>query len=270
MPIEISPSKFAYGSAAIALLGALGGLSMGGFWGFLSASVGGLGAIIAVLLYKYGYYIIPAITKFTNVVQVTDTGYEIPPSQDVILLKSGNIYYATAFLGVNIFESAIENTQEQNIIYSEYFERAISTIKYAAKYSMMVYVKDISDYRMKVETKRAEIQLKLSREREKPDPDVLKIDRYEKELSMWNAEVQKLSRGYKPMAAVAYVMTTATGITKEAAVASVRNQASELRSVISNAMNVEIAQLSGDEMLRCFEWEYMLPTTIGALKAKIE
>lgn len=270
MPIEISPSKFAYISAGIALLGALGGLSLGGFWGFISTAVGGLGAIIAVLLYKYGYFIIPAITKFTNVVQVTDTGYEIPPSQDVILLKTGNIYYASAFLGVNIFESAIENTQEQNIIYSEYFERAISAIKYAAKYSLMVYVKDISDYRMKVETKRAEIQLKLSREREKPEPDILKIDRYEKELAMWNAEVEKLSRGYKPMAAVGYVMTTATGITKDAAIAAVRNQANELRSVISNAMNVEVNLLTGDEMLRCFEWEYFLPPTVGELRAKIE
>jgi len=271
MAIAMTPSRFSYACAAIALLAALaafGGAS--GWWLFISAAVAALGALFAVLFHKFGYFLMPFFTKLGRIVLVTDTGYEIPPSQDVILLKMGNTYYASIFLGVNVFESAIENTPEQNVIYSEYFERAISSVKYVAKYSTLIYVKDISDYRMKVETKRAELQLKLSREREKPEVDVLKIDRYEKELSMWNAEVEKLSKGYKPMASVSYVMTTAIGLTKEGAMAAVRSQANELRSVISNAMNVEVNILAGDEMLRCFEWEHMLPSTVEELRAQIE
>ncbi len=270
MPINLQPSKFAYAAAGISLIGVVSGLSLGGFWGFLTTLVGAFGAITAVLLYKYGFFIVPLITKRTRTVLITDTGYEIPPSQDVIVTKINNVYYATAFLGVHIHESAIENTAEQNIIYSEQFERAISSVKYGVKYSIMVYVKDISDYRMKVETKRAEIQLRLSRERQKPEPDVLRIDSLEKELNYWNAELEKLSHGFKPLALVAYVATTATGTTKEAAIAAVKNQANEVRSVISNALNVEVVPLTGDDMLRCFEWEYIVPPTLEELKSEID
>ena len=56
-------------------------------------------------------------------------------------------------------------------------------------------------------------------------------------------------------------MTTASGLSREAAMAAVRAQASELRTVLANALNVEVVQLTGDEMLKCFEWERFYPIT---------
>ncbi|MCD6549104.1 hypothetical protein J7K41_00100 [Candidatus Micrarchaeota archaeon] len=270
MPIDLSPSKFAYVCIGIALLAALGTFIKGGAIAVLGLIVGVGGAIIAYILYKYGYFIVPMITKMTRTVILTDTGYEIPPSQDVIVRKINNVYYASMFLAVRIYESASEKTLEENIVYSEYFERAISSVKYVTKFAMLVYVKDISDYRMKIETKRAEAQLKLQREREKPEPDILKLDRYEREVAMWDAEIDKLSKGYKPMSMVGYVMTTAIGVTKEAAIAAARAQAKELRATISNALNCEVEILSGEEMLRCFEWEYTIPPSIELLKQQVE
>jgi len=43
-----------------------------------------------------------------------------------------------------------------------------------------------------VETKRAQIQLRLARERDKSDPDPLKIDRYEREIVHWGLLLKKL------------------------------------------------------------------------------
>ncbi|MCX6772379.1 MAG: hypothetical protein NTV88_01250 [Candidatus Micrarchaeota archaeon] len=261
---------FAYGAAGLALVGAMGAFVGGG--GIISLFAGVLcmvGAAGAVGFYKYGYVLIPLITQRGNIVQIMEGGYEIPPSNDVVLKNVAGVYYASKYLGVRIFESASEKTMEENIVYSEYFERAISSVKYVTKFAMMIYMKDIADHRQRIETKHAEAQLRLARERDKPDPDVLKLDRYEKEVAMWENQINKLTRGIKPMGLVSYVMTTATGVSKEAATAAVSAQANELKATISNALNVQVEALTGDEMLRCFQWETAIPPTAQELEQAV-
>jgi hypothetical protein len=222
-----------------------------------------------VALYKYGYVIVPLVLQRGNVVQIMEGGYEVPPSNDVVLKNVGGIYYASKYLGVRIYESASEKTMDENIVYSEYFERAVSSVKYVTKFAMMVYMKDISDHRSRIETKHAEAQLRLARERDKPEPDVLRLDRFEKEVAMWEGQINKLTRGIKPMGLVSYIMTTAVGVSKEAAIASANAQANELRATISNALNVQVDLLQGDEMLRCFQWETMIPPTPQELEQAV-
>lgn len=262
---------FAYGAAGLAFLGFIGSFMSGG--GIISILAGALsltGAVFAILFYKYGYIFVPLITQFTKVVVLTDTGYEIPSSQDVIVKKGATgVYYASVFLGIRIFESASEKSPEQNLAYNEFFERAISNLKFVTKISYLLYVEDVSDKRKTIETRRAEAQLRLARERDKPEPDVLKLDRFEREVAKWDAELNKLIKGVKPMGAVAYAMTTGTGITKEAAIAAARSQANELKAVLTNALNVEIEVLTADEMLKAFEWEKMIPLTGQELEESV-
>lgn len=265
--------KYIYGSLAIGAVGgilAFVGASAGMTWGAL---LGGilcfLGSLGGVLIWKYGYLIIPLITSRSKIVMVTEEGYEIPPEQDAIVKNANGVFYASAFLGLKIFESATEKTLEENISYSKYFERAISNLKYVTKIAYMLYVEDVGEKRKLIETKRAEAQLRLSRERDKPDPDVLKLDKYEREVAHWDAQLNKLIKGVKPMGVVAYAMTTATGISKEAALAAVRSQASELKTVLANALNVEVVPLSGDEMIKCFEWEKFYPATTQELEESV-
>ena len=43
-----------------------------------------------------------------------------------------------------------------------------------------------------IETKIAEAQLRLARERDKPDPDPLKIDRLEREFAHWDLVLKRV------------------------------------------------------------------------------
>ena len=261
----ISYRNAAIGCFAIGFMGAVGAFlatgSGGGIIAFFGAAIAGLGALFALLFYKYGYVLWPFVTSGARIVQVTDSGYEIPPSQDVILKNKNGLYYATMFLGVRIYESVTDKTPEENSIYSEYFERAISSVKFVTKFAMLVYVKDLTKYRESIETRHAEAQLRLSREREKPEPDVLKLDRYEREVAMWETQMNKMTQGVKPMGTICYVMTSAVGVSKEAATAAVKSQGNELRATISNALNVEVVPLTGEEMLLCFDWEHVIPSS---------
>jgi len=251
------------------MYGAIGLAGFGAFISFISGGsilsiIGGIfaliGAIGAIIIMKYGYIFIPLITKQANISACIEENYEIPPSEDVIVKKIGDVYYASTFLGLKIFESMTDKTQEQKVIYNEYFERAISNMEYVTKISYMIFVEDIGKKRSSLETKKAESQLRLNKEREKPEPDPLKIDRYEKEINALDHEIDKLIKGEKPMGVLAYCMTSAKGINKESAIAEVKSQARELKTTLSNTLNVDVEQLTSDGMLKCFEWEKFFPS----------
>ncbi len=271
MAISFETRKYIYASIGVGGFGAL--MAFMGAGGPIGSVIGGLlagiGSMLGVLFWKYGYIMVPLVTQRTNIIMMSEAGYEVPPTQDVVVKNVGGVYYATAFLGLKIFESAVEKSNDENIAYSQFFERAISNLKYVTKIAYMLYVEDVGEKRKMIETKRAEAQLKLARERDKAAPDVLRLDKLERESAIWDAQLTRLIKGVKPMGIVAYAQTTAVGISKEAATAKARAQGNELRTVLANALNVEVVNLSGDEMLKCFEWERFFPTTPQELEESV-
>ena len=267
----LTPLLISMNDLGIGVLGFIFAITHGDLVAGIGGLMAGLGAVLSILIYQYGYMIVPLLTKFSRIVVVTpDRDYEIPPSQDIIIKRSGDIYYGTKFLGVEIFESPSEKSPEENITYMLSFERAISSVKHVTKFSMMVYVLDISKKKRDIETKKYEAQLKLAKEREKIEPDVLMIDKLEHEIAMWEKELDKIAKGEKPMTAMAYIMTTAIGISKEAAMAAAEAQANEIRASVSNALNARVEILKADDMLRCFEWEYMLPASYAEWQEQVD
>ena len=265
-----SAKTYTLGSIAVGIIGALFAFIGGGSpLSLLGGLLAGLGSLFGVLFWKYGYLLIPLITERTKIVMMSDLGYEIPPGQDVVVKSANGIFYASSFLGIKIFESATEKSTEENLTYSQFFERAISNIKYVTKVAYLLYVEDVGEKRKTIETRRAEAQLRLARERDKAQPDVLKIDKYERDVSIWDNQLTRLIKGVKPMGVIAYAQTTAVGLSKEAAIASVRSQGNELRTVLANALNVEVVTLTGDEMLKCFEWEKFFPATPQELEESV-
>lgn len=253
----------AYASAGMALFSTIVIISnFGGLVSLIAALMTMIGAVGAVVFYKYGYMVVPWLTTRSNVVVVTDTGYEIPPNQDVIVKKAENgIYYASAFLSLGIHESALEMSSEQLHTYNQQFERAMASFKHVVKVAYMMYAVDISEQRKELEAKKAEAQLRLQREKEKAEPDILKIERYEREVSYYSNQLERISRGVRPMRVVLYAMTTAAGVTREEAISKARAQAQELRTLLENALNADVEILTADEMLRIFEWEKFLPAS---------
>jgi len=235
-------------------------MSLSTSWNFITVPLSAICFVLSLAIYKYGYILFPLLTKGLRIVEIHDA-YELPPGQEAIVKRVGGTYYASAYLYVRIYESVTDKTMDENQIYSEYFERAISSVKFVVKFSMMVYVKDLYKYREGIETKRAEAQLRLAREKEKSEPDVLRIDKFEREVGMWDGQLARISTGVKPMGAICYIMTTAQGVSKEAAMAAVLNQTSELRATVSNALNADVNTVTGEEMRKCFEWEFFLPTS---------
>ena len=66
-----------------------------------------------------------------------------------------------------------------------------------------------------------------------------------------------------------YIMTMAVGVSPAAAIAAVKGQANELKATFSNALNVEISDLKGEDMKKCFDWEVAFPPALKDLKGSI-
>ncbi len=266
-----SDKQLAYGAIGVGALGVLLSATFGGTLLSLFGSIlTFIGVIAAVALLKYGYIIVPALTQMSNVVVMTDTGYEIPPSQDVVVKKVEDLYYASVFLGIKIYESSLEKTNEEVMAYNKFFERAMANFKKVVKICYMMHSVDVTEKRKELEAKKAEAQLRLQKEREKAEPDVLRLERLEREVAYWSSQIDKLTLGMRPMKVVIYAMVTEVGITKEEAIAKAKAKGNELITLLSNSLNAEVDFLTADEMLKVFEWEKFMPTTPEELEAQTE
>lgn len=222
-----------------------------------------------LVIYQLGFIVLPFITSILKVSEIRAGGFEVPPSQDVILKNVGGVYYATAFLYARFYESATVGVQEEQSSYMDLWERAVASVDYPFKFSVISYLEDILKFREDAETNRAAAQLKLGREREKPRPDAITIDKWEREVARQNELLARLSSGEKPLGTLMYITTTAIGVSPAAATATVKGQAGELKATFSNALNVEIVDVKGEDMKKCFEWEVAFPPTNKDLKGSI-
>lgn len=235
-----------------------------------TAMVSAICALVSFALWKYGYLVIPYLTQKANISESLEGGYEVTPAQDAIVKKIGDEYYASVFIHLKMYRSTTERSEEENVVYVDSYERAVSQIKYPVKVGMILFAKEISKYREDIETKKYEAQLRLQRLRESSEPDVISIDRLEKEAAMWETQLTRISTGERPMGMISYVMVTGNGVTKDAAVAVAKNRAAEVKTLFSTSLNVETDYLYGDDMKRCFEMDFLIPPTTRAIKERFE
>jgi hypothetical protein len=241
----------------------------------LTFIVGGLGGVtnfaiilaaafstVCLLLFKYGYWMVPFLTRRVRVIDVIEEPYEIATTQDAVIKKIGNTYYASMFIHVRVYESTTEKSEEEKFAFMNLWERAISSLKFVTKFCISSYTKDLTKYKSAIENRKADAQLRLANERGKPEPNQAELDKIEREIAMWDNIILKLITGENPITQITYIMTSGQGPTVEMAQAAAKNQANEIKSTISTTLNAEVAVLTGDDMRRCFEWEYMLPPII--------
>lgn len=218
-------------------------------------------AILAALLFafslfiwKYGYLLMPHITKAANIVEVRGS-YTIPPTRDYILKKTASGYYVTKFLEIMLYESTVDKGESEKRSLFEMFEKALGSLKHTLKISFLLSSIDVSKYADEIKTKRSEAESRKSKLASE-GPDSIRLDR---EIAMWNRLLERLTSGERPMEIIAYASTTASGATKDEALARAKRQAQEIKTILSSTLSADVRELSDLDMIRCFEWEYFIP-----------
>lgn len=220
---------------------------------------------ISIFTWKYGYLFIPMITQATNVIEVRG-GYEVPASRSYIIKKTPGGYYATKFMEIRFYESSIDKSDDEKKTMFEAFEKAISSLKYIVKISLLVSAIDLSKHIDEIKTKRSNAETKRATEaREKPD----EVIRYDREIAMWNRLLDRFGKGERPVEVIAFASTTAFGLTREESVSRVNRQSKEVKTMLSSSLGCDVRELKDLEMLKCFEWELFFPTTEEEIKDEL-
>lgn len=234
--------------------------------GFL-AVIASVFFFLALLLHKYGYFIIPFVTRGLRIVEIRDD-YEIPPSQDIVIKRTKGGYLASVFVGVALNETSSGKTDAQKAMMMELFERALSSVKCVMKVSVILCNVDLADYIDSLKSRRSLAENRISK-LHAPSQKGGEAARLEREIAHYTHQIEKLSGGERPMQVVAYAMTTADGLTREEAVSRARAQAQQISAVLSNSLGSSVGTLSGDHMRRCFDWEMAIPESAGKLRDEL-
>lgn len=254
----------------IVIIGCIGGsllsILISIFYGSAFFAIPAAGFFFLTLLFwKYGYLIIPAITKYTNIVEIRD-GYEVASTRDYILKKTDRGYYASKFLEIRFYESSLDKGERGVGLMFESFEKAVLSLRNVVKISLLLSALDLSKHIDEVKTKRSIAEAKRSKLTSDKSEEAIRLDR---EISMWNRYLDRISKGERAVEVVAYATTTAFGITKDEAVTRMKRQAKEVSTVLSSTLGCEITELFDLEMLRCFEWERFYPASEEELRDEV-
>jgi hypothetical protein len=219
---------------------------------------------ISLALWKYGYILIPMLTKAAKVIEIRG-GYEVAPSRDYIIKKSANGYYATKFLEIVFYESSMDKTANERTGMLESFEKAVAALKYVVKISLMISVLDLPKHVDDIKTRRSTAESKKSKGGLSAD-EMVRLDR---EIAKWNRLLDRMTQGERAVELISFVSTTAFGITRDEAVSKVARQAKELTTILSSSLGCDIRELADLDMIRCFEWEHFSPTSSEEIKDEI-
>ncbi len=242
-----------------ALCGGALSLAVGAYLG--SPLFAGLAAVFflaSLIVWKWGYWLGPLLSGAGGR-SLFSPPFEMPPKQDVLIKKTDEGYFASVFMAVELRDTASFKSGEQKSMLMEMFERAVSSLRYPVKLSMLVCALDQGDYIQKLEEKRSLAEHKKAQLKGKHDSDDAAY--LERQIEALTAQIGRLSGGEKPMQVLAYASTTASGLTREEALAKVRAQAQESAAVLSNALSCHVYPLVGEELLASFEWERWGPSS---------
>ncbi|MBN2122440.1 hypothetical protein JW721_05310 [Candidatus Micrarchaeota archaeon] len=219
---------------------------------------------ISMLLWKYGYILIPFFTSAANVIEVRG-GYNIPPTRDCITKRAGGGYYASKFLEIQFYESMIDKDDAGKSSMIESFEKSLASLKNVLKISLLVSAVDLTKHIDKIKAKRSSAE---SRRRRLP-PNSEEIVRLDREIAMWNRQLERITRGDRSLEITAFAQTTAFGVTREEAISKARRQAKEAKTILSSTLGADVAELLDTDMIKCFEWSYFIPADSEQLRDEV-
>ncbi|MCS7122448.1 MAG: mediator of RNA polymerase II transcription subunit 9 [Candidatus Micrarchaeota archaeon] len=264
LPGDTNTQKYiVIGIAAISLLLAFSSNNV------LLLIITAISTVLAALMLFFGDQTFPFLAKMKNVVIVMNqTKHEIPPTMDVVIKQIGNTYYASRFFGLKLYEAFSDNP-EGVMNLKKQFEQVVINYKKPFKISYLMYAIDISAKKKELETKRSEIALRLQKARESPSPDLLTIERLEREKAYWNQQIQKLEQGLRPMDIMIYCQVVAMGNTKDEVIQKSRNEMDELKAQLQTALRAETYEIKGPDLLKVLEMEYVIPATTEEMYKEI-
>jgi hypothetical protein len=252
-------------------------------WALFSSDLGIFGIIDIFLLLAFAalipftmffdYLVLPFFTSIFGIVEIPAEGYEITKKQDAIIKYVNGVYYAIGYLGASIYEYVLrreepeENLEGRFIQGLELWERAIGSIKFPIKFSIISFQRDLVAARRELEEQRDYWEYRLSKEMQATMPNAMEIDNIQRKIRILDVKLNRMSAGEKPLGVLMYASVYACGLSKEAALKNLESAIKEATVTLGNALDLKITRLSGRDLRNAFLFEYVIPPSEKELDA---
>lgn len=236
----------------------------GGF-GIVAAALLVLDAILVMVMNWADFILFPLVTNLAGITFQPAAGYRIVKGQDTIVKEINGLFYATGFVTGNLFgysfkqETALQDEQGKMIQAPDTWERAVMNIDFPFKFHVVAAGLDSQKVRDDLEGKRSYQEFQMSRALQGGGNEVT-ITEIQRKINVFQARIDRLSQGERPLASLMYFETTAIGVSEKAALDQLSSQIKALQIAMSS-MDIDLVRVQGRELYTLFKFNFGLPTS---------
>lgn len=246
----------------------------GKVWSTIAGLLAFLTLILILALNWIDFVIFPMFTKIFGISFQVAKDYIIQKGQDAIIKNVNGLYYATGFITANLFsytfkEEEVESDIEGKMLTApENWERAVMSLGFPFKFHVIAVGKDVQKIRDELEGKRSyqEFQLSQALQNEKASSETA-ITEIKRKISIYQARLDRISAGEKPISSVMYFETTAVGVSEKAAEDALALQIKQLQIAMSS-LNLRLIRIVGRELYTLFRFNFGLPLSYEELASE--
>ena len=224
-----------------------------------------LGLVVLMMMTWVDYIVFPLVTKTLKMSFQPAKDYKIVEDQSAILKNVGGIFYATGFISASLFpyifkEGSIQpNESEQVQTAAEKWERIVMSISFPFKYHILASSRNVQEVREDIEGRRSYQEFQLSKAMQESNANEVVITNIQRNISVIEAQMERISRGERPLSSLMYIETTAFGVSEKASLDALTQQVSELQIAFS-AFDVSLQRIVGRELYTLFMFNFSIPS----------
>ncbi len=221
-------------------------------------AIGLLFDVVAFASRFYTYMLVPAIKQRSNNIVLSDEEpYTISPSADSIMHKDGDTFVATVYVAIPLYRSATEMSDNEKMDFSRQVSRLVGvsrdTVRFTSELYVMnkdAYIQTLKDTINSLENEAVALTNKKGQAKE--------LDRTKGKLSMWHSMLDNIEKA-QSLELITYAAISAKGTKEFEAVSIAQQRAREVMSGIGSVFGVTPSVVTGQELLKFIEPEYLIP-----------
>lgn len=209
----------------------------------------------------YSYLILPlAKQRKRDVTLSTESPYWLSASADSVLKKIGDEFIATVYIMIPLYRSSTEMSQEEKLDFGRQVSKLVSLNRDPVRYTTELYVMNKDVY---FQTLRDTINLaenEVIQLTQKPNADPKQLEKAKGKVAMWRNILEHTSKVFS-LELVTYATVSASGSKEFEAVGVAQQRARDLMSGVSSTFGITPSLVTGQELFKFIEPEYMVPFT---------
>ncbi len=227
--------------------------------------------VIAFASRRYAYIMLPIIKQHKRRVVLSESEpYSLSGSEDAIIKMEKGEYTATVYISIPLYRSATEMSEMEKIDFSRQVSKLVGISSDPIRFTTEMYMMNKDAY---IQTLRDAINIAETEEAEmmQSGKGAEKIEVVRGKLAMWRNILQNTALA-QSMELISYVSISAYGGKEYEALSMAQQKAREAISGIGSTFGVTPSIITGKDILKFVEPEYLIPfsTVSEEIKKKTE